>query len=114
MAMYGLAVFLETREHLKKGRLLYIAISFVLVALTAFKASVKASWAFKLLFEGTSPQDSVQLAKKYWLSWDRIATDVSLVILVFIGDALLVLPFLPGIAKVMYSPHACNRSIAAG
>lgn len=90
MSLYGLSVFLETRDDLKNGRRLYVAISFVLTGLVAFNALLEALLAFRWLFESTSPLNYIELSNDDFLSWQRWGSTMSLTALVFIGNSMLV------------------------
>lgn len=90
MALYGLSVFLETRHDLRRGRRVYVIISFSITFFVAFSNSLDALWAFKILFESTSPGDYFRVAAKNIFNWEKWASTCSMVLLVFIGDSLLV------------------------
>ncbi|KAJ2917986.1 hypothetical protein MD484_g2439, partial [Candolleomyces efflorescens] len=90
MAIYGLSVFLETPEHLRKGRKRYIATSFLITMLAAFTASLDMSAMFHLLLDATSPLDHMKLISIYASSWKAYTSNTGLAILVLVGDALLV------------------------
>jgi hypothetical protein len=92
MAIYGLSVFLETRRDLRRGRHVYILISFAITFLYAFGSSLDAFWAFKLLFDSTSPRDYFRVVDKNIASWERWASSCSVTASMFIGDSLLVSP----------------------
>jgi hypothetical protein len=99
MALYGLSVFLETPEHLRKGRKRYIVTSFLITVLSAFTASLDMAALFKLLFDATSPLDHMKLLSIYSSSWSAYVSNAGLGILVWIGDALLVSSIIRHILK---------------
>ena len=90
MAFYGLSVFLETPEHLRKGRKRYIAASFVITALSVFTASLDMANYFQLLFQSTSGRHWYELLDKYLIDWEQQLSTAGLGCLLLIGDALLV------------------------
>lgn len=90
MAFYGLSVFLETPEHLRKGRKRYIAISFAITCLSALIASVDMANEFQMLFQSTSPLHSARVVLDNADDWKPRLSSAVLGILVWIGDALLV------------------------
>ncbi|KAJ2923528.1 hypothetical protein H1R20_g13566, partial [Candolleomyces eurysporus] len=90
MAFYGLSVFLETPEHLRKGRRRYIATSFIITCLSALTASLDMADYFQVLFASTSPSHWVEVMMLSAEQWKPILSRTILVILVWIGDALMV------------------------
>ncbi|KAJ2923937.1 hypothetical protein H1R20_g13146, partial [Candolleomyces eurysporus] len=90
MAIYGLSVFLETRDDLKKGRRLYIVISFIITGLAVLNASLGAAWLFKSLFEATSPLDYLDRSVNALNSWEQYASSASIAAMVFIADSMMV------------------------
>ncbi|KAJ2924786.1 hypothetical protein H1R20_g12306, partial [Candolleomyces eurysporus] len=90
MAVYGLSVFMETPQHLRKGRRRYIIISFLITTLRALTGSLDMAWHFQQLFTATSTIEYYQLMMKNWRVWYRILSDVSMNVVVLIGEALLV------------------------
>ncbi|KAJ2921770.1 hypothetical protein H1R20_g15322, partial [Candolleomyces eurysporus] len=90
MAVYGLSVFMETPQHLRKGRRRYIIISFLITTLRALTGSLDMAWHFQQLFAATSTIEYYQLMMKNWRVWYRILSDVSMNVVVLIGEALLV------------------------
>ncbi|KAJ2923941.1 hypothetical protein H1R20_g13148, partial [Candolleomyces eurysporus] len=83
MAIYGLSVFLETRDDLKKGRRLYIVISFIITGLASLNASLEAAWVFKLIFESTSPLDYLDHTVDAFNSWEQHASFASITAMVY-------------------------------
>ena len=90
MAFYGLSVFLEASERLRKGRRRYIATSFVITGLTTFIASLDMAGYFQVLFKSTSPSHWRELMAIHSSDWKSLLSRIGLGILVWIGDALLV------------------------
>ena len=90
MAVYGLSVFIETPPHLRKGRKRYIVISFLITTLRALTGSLDMAWHFQQLFPATSAIDYYQLMMRNWRVWYRILSDVSMNLVVLLGEALLV------------------------
>ncbi|KAJ2913709.1 hypothetical protein MD484_g6701, partial [Candolleomyces efflorescens] len=90
MSLYGLSVFLETSEPLRKGRKRYITASFAITTLFAFTASLDMANIFQPLFNSTSPTDWSELMALDVTRWKFITGHVSAGLYVAIGDALLV------------------------
>jgi hypothetical protein len=90
MAIYGLFVFLEMPEQLRKGRRRYIAISFVITCLSAFAASLDMSSYFQVLFNSTSPSHWRELLVTNFSNWKSLTSNTVLGIVVWIGDVFLV------------------------
>jgi hypothetical protein len=112
MAFYGLCVFLEAPQHLRKGRKRYIATSFVITFIVMFVASLDMAENFQELFQSTSPSNWRDLADLGFFDWKSKLSHTCLWILVWIGDALLV-------SAYHHNPHAYrswnvfNRCIVA-
>ena len=104
MALYGLSVFLETPEQLRKGRKRYIATSFAITCLSALISSIDIADYFQPLFQSTSPSHWRELRIASSGNWKRLLSDTLLGILVWIGDALLV-------SEYRSDYEACNASI---
>lgn len=90
MALYGLSVFLETPQHLRKGRKRYIATSFIITGLSTFTAALDISLYFQVLFEATSPSQWRELLYTSYSDWKSLVSSTVLGILGWIGDVLLV------------------------
>lgn len=90
MAVYGLSVFLETPQQSRKGRKRYIVISFLITALRALTSSLDMAWHFQQLFTATSTMEYFQLMMMNGRDWHRILSDVSMNVVVLLGEALLV------------------------
>lgn len=90
MALYSLAVFLETPKDLRRNRAPYIALSFALTGLFALTASIDAVWIFELLFKSTSGQEFWTNTSTNLRVWKRFLSVAALNTVIFIGDALLV------------------------
>ena len=90
MALYGLSVFMETPESLRKGRKRYIITSFVITALSALTASLDMAQYFHLLFKSTSPNHWKTLWDAAIQSWDHWTSSTALGCVMMIGDVLLV------------------------
>ena len=90
MALYGLLVFLETPEPLRKGRKRYIAVSFGITTISAFTASLDMADYFQTLFKSTSPGHWRELYNGYHEEWGYLVSGAGLGLIIMIGDALLV------------------------
>ena len=90
MALYGLSVFLETPEPLRKGRKRYIAVSFVITTLSILTASLDMANYFQVLFESTSPLHWRELMQAFGENWKYLVSDTVIGLVIMIGDALLV------------------------
>lgn len=83
MSSYGLCVFLETPEHLQKGRKRYIVISGFLTALRALSASLDAvDLGSNYLYPRPQPGNGYQL--------DQLAMSMAAALTVLVWGALLV------------------------
>ncbi|KAJ2913699.1 hypothetical protein MD484_g6710, partial [Candolleomyces efflorescens] len=69
MAVYGLWIFLETPEHLRKGRNRYILASLIITSLWATGAALDISHYFQLLFQSTSGYDLLVLTSQTQDTW---------------------------------------------
>ena len=83
-------MFLETPEHLRRGRKRYIVASFAITCLSTLIASLDIADYFQLLFQSTSPSHWRELRIENSQNWKRLLSDTLLGILVRIGDTLLV------------------------
>ncbi|RXW12436.1 hypothetical protein EST38_g13420 [Candolleomyces aberdarensis] len=90
MALYGLSVFLETPEPLRKGRKRYVAVSFAITTLSALTASLDMADYFQILFKSTSPRHWIELLGGSQQARLHLAGGTSLGVVIVIGDALLV------------------------
>jgi hypothetical protein len=90
MAVYGLSVFLETPEDLRKGRIRYIVISFLLVFSDCLGASLDCYVVFKCLFEATSAVGYLDMVDQNTRSWVRFVSAASAIFTILLGDVLLV------------------------
>ena len=90
MALYGFSVFLETPEHLRKGRKRYITASFVITILSTLSASLDMSSYFQVLFQSTSGRHWQKLFAESDSKWDTQVSFAAMGCLLLIGDALLV------------------------
>ncbi|RXW18592.1 hypothetical protein EST38_g7264 [Candolleomyces aberdarensis] len=90
MALYGLSVFLETPESLRKGRKRYIAASFVITILSAFTTSLDIAGYFQVLFQSTSPGHWGELIVGYSQDWEHLVSTAGNGVIILLGDALLV------------------------
>ncbi|KAJ2921997.1 hypothetical protein H1R20_g15096, partial [Candolleomyces eurysporus] len=90
MMLYGLSVFLETPELLKKGRKRYIAVSFVITTLSALTASLDMADYFQTLFKSTSLGHWQELFDGSSKEWRYLASSAGLGLIIMTGDALLV------------------------
>jgi hypothetical protein len=90
MAVYGLCVFLETPEHLRKGRRRYILISFIITSLWATGAALDIAHYFQLLFESTSGYHLLVLTAETQGTWAPMLSVVGLGGLLLVADGLLV------------------------
>ncbi|KAJ2917945.1 hypothetical protein MD484_g2435, partial [Candolleomyces efflorescens] len=91
MALYGLSVFLETPEHLKRGRTRYIVFSFMITALAALSASLDMSWYFEMLWSPSPVDYFSNTLDGSWNDWKPMLSNVSVAIVIFISDSLLML-----------------------
>lgn len=102
MALYGLSVFLETGEHLRKGRRRYITLSFVITALSTLSASVDMAKNFQILFQSTSARHWDELMSESYGMWEQPLSTATEGCLILIGDALLVsMSFLVAVGFLM-------------
>jgi hypothetical protein len=93
MALYGLLAFVETPEPLRKGRKRYVAVSFVITALSALAASLDMANYFQILFKSTSAADwleRLQLNFYNMKDWKYLLSIAAFGLATTIGDALLV------------------------
>lgn len=90
MAIYGLAIFLETPKHLRAGRKRYIFISLFIAIATCLQASLDLVWIFEQLFNATSPVNLLEIVGEHYRTWGRMITIAVLTAGVSIGDFLLV------------------------
>lgn len=112
MALYGLSVFLETSESLRKGRKRYIAASFTITILSCLTASLDVAHHFQIIFEATSPQHWAELMEANVKNWKPLLSDTALGIVIWIGDALLV-GFYPYVGLPFDLRFILHRYIAA-
>lgn len=94
MAIYGLSVFLDTPQQERKGRAFYIAVSFLITALSALCTILDAARTFSCLLEANSSIEYLRLRQLQSAMITgqslTVLSNCSLRFLVFIGDALMV------------------------
>ena len=100
MCLYGLSVYLETPPALRKGRVPYIIISFLIFILSGVPAVLDCAWVFRVMFEATSGEDYLRLFSFYGDLPLRFTSEVMFTVVVFIGDGLLVC--------IIQHVHLCN------
>ncbi|TFK18471.1 hypothetical protein FA15DRAFT_627866 [Coprinopsis marcescibilis] len=89
MCLYGLSVYLETPPSLRKGRMPYIIISFLILILSGVPAALDCAWVFRVMFEASSPTEYLRLFSFYGDLPLRFTSEVMFTVVVFVGDALL-------------------------
>lgn len=89
MCIYGLTVFLETPSSLRKGRLPYILLSFLLFVLLSISSTLNVNFLFRILFNATSPENFIFLRERTSDSLTFTSETLNLVV-IFLGDGLLV------------------------
>lgn len=92
MAIYGLSVFLETPKPERKGRVLYIVLSFIIMTLSAFCTALNTALIYHNLLEARSGIGFILVVQRDMASGLPllILSNCSLRFLVMIGDALMV------------------------
>jgi hypothetical protein len=90
MALYGLCVFLEAPQHLRRGRKKYIAISLLITFLATLTASLDMACYFQVLSQSTSPSHWGELVQLSISDWKTKLSFTGLYIAVWVGDVLLV------------------------
>jgi hypothetical protein len=90
MALYGLSVFLETSEPLRRGRKRYIATSFVITALSALSASIDTANYFQVIFKIASLDQWSELLHVSFSEWKYWVSAAAVGLGTMIGEALLV------------------------
>jgi hypothetical protein len=90
MALYGLCVFLETPQHLRRGRKKYITTSLLVTFLVTLMASLDMAYYFQGLFQSTSPSHWRELLQLSEFDWKTKLCSTGLYIVVWMGDVLLV------------------------
>ncbi|KAF9528885.1 hypothetical protein CPB83DRAFT_883125 [Crepidotus variabilis] len=90
MCIYGLSVLLETPKERRRGREIYVAISFGILILDSFSKLPLTSYNFDLLNKPTSADDLISLQDQLYLTWYMIGSDWATVLLFWLGDGMLV------------------------
>lgn len=90
MALYGLSVFLETPEPLRRGRKKYIATSFVITLLSALTASLDMANYFQVIFKIASLDQWSELLYVSFHEWKFWLSAAAVGLATMIGEALLV------------------------
>ena len=89
MSIYGLTVYLETPPSIRKGRIPYIIISFLLFGLLGLSSVLDLSFLFRLLFNSTSPEDFIYLRQET-NDWSVVLSQTLNNVVTFLGDGLMV------------------------
>ncbi|EAU80985.2 hypothetical protein CC1G_03161 [Coprinopsis cinerea okayama7 len=92
MCLYGLSTFLETPKSLRKGRVPFVAISFIIWATSSFTAILDSYVNFQTLFDaGPTGSDYVVQWRRYNANsnWFQYAISTSLLVYIAIGDCLM-------------------------
>lgn len=89
---YGLSVFLETPKEARKGRAVYLAISWIIFLLFSLSQAGDAYQIFDILYhaEKDNPMDILRLRHRQDSVWWRVAASVCLFVVNWIADGLLV------------------------
>lgn len=90
MCVYGLSVLLETPKERRRGREIYVAISFGILILDSFAKLPLTSYNFDLLNKPTSSEGVLDLQSQLYLTWYMIGSDWTTVLLFWVGDGMLV------------------------
>ncbi|KAJ2913705.1 hypothetical protein MD484_g6709, partial [Candolleomyces efflorescens] len=90
MAVYGLWIFLETPEHLRKGRKRYIIASLIITSLWVTGAALDISHYFQLLLRSTSSYELLVLMSRTQNTWSPMLSLVCLGGVLLVADGLLV------------------------
>lgn len=90
MALYGVLSYLDMPKSRRKGRTVYVVLSFLMTLINALAASVDMYRLFKCLLEATGPFGYLQTSLKYAWGWERHVSIACLSFIVIIGDGLLV------------------------
>jgi hypothetical protein len=90
MALYGVCVFLETPQHLRRGRKKYITTSPLVTCLVTLAASLDMACYFQVLSQSTSPSHWRELMLLSMFDWKTKLNYTGLYIIVWMGDVLLV------------------------
>jgi hypothetical protein len=94
MALYGLSVFLETAQHLRKGRRRYIATSFTITMLAALSASIDVALYFQVLLQSSSGRRLIQIMQSSEGEWERTLSIAAMGCILLVADTLLVRSFI--------------------
>jgi hypothetical protein len=80
MALYGLSVFLETAQHLRKGRRRYIATNFTITMLVALSASIDVAQYFQVLLQSSSGRRLIQIVQSSEGEWERTLSTAAILL----------------------------------
>ncbi|TFK20088.1 hypothetical protein FA15DRAFT_647503 [Coprinopsis marcescibilis] len=100
IVLYGLSIFLETPKEHRKGRTAYIAVSFIILVLSALAAALDAYHCFRRLYgTGTGVEFLTKFAQRI-NPWETHLSGFATVAYMAIGDLLLLYR-----AYVIWSDH---------
>ena len=89
---YGLSLFLETPKHIRKGRIPYIVVSWVIFVLFCLAQTGDAYQMFEILYHGAAddPMDVLRLRHEDDHVWWRLSSTFCIYVVNWIADGLLV------------------------
>ena len=91
MCFYGLSIYLESPPEVKKGRALYIAMSFLIFAVYCVVQGIETSGIYETLYKATGGLDVRQIGLQvYVFSWRGSVSRGLMALVVLLGDGLLV------------------------
>jgi hypothetical protein len=107
MALYGLSVFLETPEPLRRGRKRYIATSIVITASSALTASLDTANYSQVIFKIASVDQWSEALYVSFSGWKFWLSAAAVGLTTIIGEALLV-------RALLHSPQQGSWIILTG
>ncbi|KAG2003731.1 hypothetical protein CC2G_004313 [Coprinopsis cinerea AmutBmut pab1-1] len=89
MCIYGLSAFLQTPRDLRKGRLPYIAISFLILTLLALTSAFELYRQFTTMYFSGPGEEFRQAENVMYTHWSKVTSQVLMYLYMTIGDGLL-------------------------
>ncbi|EAU87219.1 hypothetical protein CC1G_10498 [Coprinopsis cinerea okayama7 len=89
MVLYGLSVFLETPQSLKKGRLPYVAISFLILVMSGIPMGIDTFGFFDCLYRVGGGRPFLRCIVETQYLWYNVCSTVLTQLLIILGDGIL-------------------------
>ncbi|KAF9522853.1 hypothetical protein CPB83DRAFT_800165 [Crepidotus variabilis] len=90
MWIFGFCIFLETPKDRRRGRAVYLAISFAILVLDCFARLPFAKYSFEVLYKSSNTSEVHELEVQLIQTWYVQGTNWANTIIIWVGNGLLV------------------------